>query len=214
MLVYPIDTITDKIATQIEQSRAVNQGAIGASMGALYSVSNAKNLKDVLSECFIVIYHNNMDIGKVFQIPCYPEDISESTSADWSPQTPLGRSSPLSSYSNTSFRTFGISMKLHREMCNGDEEYIDNLLAELRKSVYPEYNSRGLMPPTTIVQFGKFRAKGYVTSITYNWQKPIIDGCYQVCDVSLSFVDVPSTVFSATDLNSVPTNPFRVSIPK
>lgn len=147
---------------------------------------------------------------RIFLLPCYPEGISESQGATWSQNTPLGRSSPLAAYVGTNFRTMTLSFKLHREMVN-DESYIDKVLVELRRAVYPWYVSQGLIPPVATFQFGQFRCKGYVDNVTYNWQKPIIDGNYQVCDVSVSFVDVPEYVFSAQNLGSVPTNPFKVN---
>lgn len=150
------------------------------------------------------------EYDRIFLLPCYPETISESQGASWQTSSPLGRSSPLSAYVGTNYRTISLNFKLHREMID-NEEYIDMILVELRRAVYPWYISQGLIPPVTTFQFGQFRCKGYVESITYNWQKPIVDGHYQICDVGVSFVDVPEYVFSAQDLGSVPTNPFKVS---
>lgn len=167
-------------------------------------------LKGLNSECWMIVNHTGTGSDpsdNIFALPCYPESISESQDANWVTQAPLGRSSPLSTFTGTGYRTFGLSLKLHREMCN-DEAYIDRILSEMRKSVYPKYTKTGMLPPITTFQFGQFRCKGYVTSINYNWQKPIIDGFYQLCDVSLSFVDVPDKVFAANNLTSVPTNPF------
>lgn len=146
---------------------------------------------------------------RILLLPCYPESVSESQGATWSSNTPLGRSSPMSAYVGTNYRTLSLNFKLHREMCN-DENYIDIVLVEMRRAVFPWYVSQGLIPPVATFQFGEFRCKGYVDNLTYNWQKPIVDGHYQVCDVSLSFIDVPEKVFSAQDLGSVPTNPYNV----
>lgn len=180
-------------------------------------------IRNLSSECFMIVHHNgysrtgdryadlafNKGTDIVFTLPCYPDQISESQSANWSQSQPLGRSSPISTFTGTGYRTFGLNFRLHREMVNGDEEYIDRILVELRRSVFPFYVEKGLQPPVTTFQFGKFRCKGYVESVSFSWQKPIIDGYYQCCDVSLNFVDVPDSVFSASDLNSVPTNPYN-----
>lgn len=166
-------------------------------------------------DCFLLIDHSGKGTfskENIFPLPCYPESISESQDANWVPQSPLGRSSPLSTFTGTGYRTFGLSFRLHREMWGGpwneDEKYIDKILVALRKTVYPAYTQTGMLPPVTAFQFGQFRCKGYVTNVGFNWQKPIIDGYYQCCDVSVSFVDVPDKVFAANNLNSVPTNPF------
>lgn len=175
------------------------------------------SLKSIRSECFMIVSHK--DTGwkygwdrqgtNIYALPCYPDSINESQQADWTSVSPLGRSSPLSAYTGTGYREISLNLRLHREMCNGDEAYIDAILSELRRAVYPIYVEKGLEPPITTFQFGQFKCKGYVRSISYNWQKPIIDGYYQLCDVSIPFVDVPDSVFSAKDLSSIPTNPFN-----
>lgn len=152
---------------------------------------------------------NYSSYDRIFLLPCYPDAITESQGATWSNNTPLGRSSPLSAYAGTNYRSISLNFKLHREMCN-DESYIDMILVEIRRAVFPWYVSQGLIPPVATFQFGQYRCKGYVDNVTYNWQKPIVDGMYQVCDVGVSFIDVPEYVFSAQDLSSVPTNPFNV----
>lgn len=183
------------------------------------NVNTAVNssLKSIKSECFMIVSHkeSGWKYGwdrhgeNVFALPCYPESISESQAANWSTINPLGRSSPLSTYTGTEYREFTLSLKLHREMCNGDEAYIDKILVEMRRAVFPIYVEKGLEPPITTFQFGQFKCKGYVRSVNYNWQKPIIDGYYQLCDVSLGFVDVPESVFSAKEIGSVPMNPYN-----
>lgn len=175
-----------------------------------YEQSNSP-LKGLHAECWMIVNHTGTGSDPrddIFALPCYPESISESQDANWVTQSPLGRSSPLSTFTGTGYRAFGLSLKLHREMTN-DEKYIDRILVEMRKAVYPKYTSTGMLPPITTFQFGEFRCKGYITNVGFNWQKPIVDGYYQLCDVSLSFVDVPDKVFAANNLNSVPTNPFK-----
>lgn len=174
-----------------------------------------RELYNMSSECFLRVQHNGWsrkdEKGRdiIFPLPCYPDQISESQSASWSQSSPLGRSSPISTYTGTGYRTFGLNFRLHREMCNGNEAYIDEVLVELRRTVFPYYIEKGLQPPVTTFQFGQFRCKGYVESVSFSWMKPIIDGYYQCCDVSVNFVDVPDSVFSASNLNSVPTNPYN-----
>lgn len=171
------------------------------------------SLGKTCTECFMIIEHPEWDRNgaNIFPLPCYPDNINESQVGNWSEQSPLGRSSPISAFTGTSYREISLNLKLHREMCNGDEQYIDNILIEMRRSVYPHYIKQGLMPPLATFQFGEFRCKGYVKNVSFNWQKPIIDGNYQVCDVSLSVVDVPDSVKSASDISKAsrkPTNPF------
>lgn len=200
---------------------------------SLIDISDAtkQSLMAVKSDCFMIVNHKYQESSGtwvgwnrsgqvhpwkdvVYYLPCYPDSISESQSATWTTINPLGRSSPLSTYVGTEFREFTLNIRLHREMVKSSEEgeaYIDEILTEMRRAVYPYYTAKGLVPPITTFQFGKFKCKGYVRSISYNWQKPIINGHYQLCDVSLGFVDVPNKVYSAKDLGVLPTNPYNRS---
>ena len=171
------------------------------------SLGIASSLKSIQGDCFLIIeYFGITEVA--WEIPCYPESISESQQATWSDVAPLGRTSPLSAYTGTGYRGFSISLKLHREMVMGNEDYIESLLVAMRQCVYPQYTQSGLIPPTVTIMFGEFKAKGFVRSVNFNWQKPIIDGKYQVCDVSLDFIDVPDEVIDANRLTGIPTNPF------
>lgn len=207
-LVYPRKPeLVNLNSTEVQKVDTSNTTAMGT-----YVVGGAY----MSSDCFVKVEHTGIDkvdstsSTYIYALPCYPDQISESQGAQWSQSAPLGRSSPLSAYVGTGYRTMSLPMKLHREMCNGDEAYIDAVLVVLRKSVFPLYLEQGLTPPITTFQFGEFRCKGYVESVNYTWQKPIVDGHYQVCDVSVSFVDVPEQVFSANNLSSKPTNPYNV----
>jgi hypothetical protein len=207
-LVYPrTPELVDLNSTKVQTIDTKDTTALGT-----YIVAGA----NMATDCFVKIEHTGIrqvdstNSTYIYALPCYPDNINESQGAQWSQSAPLGRSSPLSAYVGTGYRSMSFPMRLHREMCNGDEAYIDNLLATLRKSVFPLYIEQGLTPPVTTFQFGEYRCKGYVESVGYNWQKPIIDGHYQLCDVNISFIDVPEEAFSANNLSSMPTNPFNV----
>jgi len=167
-----------------------------------------------MTDCFMIVYHTDVNnpTGSS-ELPCYPDEISENQSAVWSDVQILGRSSPITAYTGTSFRSVSMSFDLHREMENGSNS-IEDVLNLIRKAVYPEYQERGLIPPTTIMAFGTFMVKGIVRSFSYTWKKPIIDNSYQVCSVSIQIDDIPSSVFGSTNLRSTPTNPFGVTDPR
>lgn len=168
----------------------------------------------VSGKCYVKISHKG-GTDTILELPCYPDELQESTSANWSEQNIVGRSSPIAAYTGTGYRTISFSFTLHREMyCNDSDSNdssskIDKILAKLRKSVYPRYISKGLTPPITTFRFGEFVARGYVTSIGYNWKKPIINDKYQVCDVSISMNAYADKIISAGGLSSTsPLNPF------
>lgn len=154
-------------------------------------MSDSKSTKGV---CYVRVstYNDN----SITYLPSYPDDISDSTSSNWSDENIIGRSSPMSAYTGTGYRGVSFSFLLHREM-DGD---IEAGLKAIRSSLYPSYLSAGLNPPITVFRFGDFYVKGIVRSVQYVWQKPIIRSEYQVCNVSVSIDTTPSKVMSATDL--------------
>lgn len=180
-------------------------------------------LKDPnLSLCYMYVYYNKEYFST--RLPVYPESISDNTSANWSDQTIVGRSSPISAFSSTSDRQISFSFTLHREMevfGSSAVHYrsIDDIIAVLRSSVYPKYYSAGLLPPITMFRFGNFYAKGKVTSVGFQWKPPIINGNYQLCEVSVSMncsAVNDGKVLGASDIinnertNFIsPMNPFR-----
>ena len=166
-----------------------------------------------MTDCFIIVYHSDINSPSSSELPCYPDEISENQSAVWSDVQIMGRSSPLTAYTGTGFRSVSMSFDLHREMENGNNS-IENVLRIIRKSVYPEYQEKGLIPPTTIIGFGKFMVRGVVRSYSYTWKKPIIDNDYQVCSVSIQIDDIPTSVFGAANIKATPTNPFGVTDPR
>jgi len=159
-------------------------------------------------DCYMLIIYGGYDSETVhLMLPCYPDELRDSTSANWSQITILGRSSPLATYTGTGFRGVSFSFTLHREMTENDQE-IENILQALRKTVYPEYATTGLKIPITQFVFGNFKVKGMVKSVDFTWKKPIIKDTYQLCDVSISIDETTSNVFSASQLGKSQ-NPFQ-----
>ena len=131
--------------------------------------------------------------------PCIPDEISESTQAYWNPQNIIGRASPVAAMTGTSFRNTTISMKLHRDMyslISNDSNYIDKMLANARRGVYPKQLANGYVPAVVTFTSVNFKIKGMLKDISYSWQKPLIksadgnDLCYAVCDLKFSIDEI------------------------
>lgn len=146
-------------------------------------------------------------LGSGIELPCYPDEITRSTSSNWSDQNIVGRSSPISAYSGTSYMSVSFSFLMHREMATNIEEVIRYLNA----TVYPLYNSSGLIPPITTFRFGTFKVKGIVRNINFTDKKPIIDNEYQVCEASVQIDCIPDDVVGGDDIyyNGYSLNPFN-----
>lgn len=125
---------------------------------------------------YIYLYHTDTLIA----IPTFPESISDSMSVSFSPATMLSRSAPIQSYTGSGPRSFGVVLKLHRDMMNevnveasnlkvdnlAEDDYVDILINQLQGSVLPRYASAEKMvdPPIIAVRFGEdIFCKGVVT---------------------------------------------------
>jgi len=131
--------------------------------------------------------------------PCIPDSISENTSAQWSTQQIIGRASPVAAMTGTSFRSASIGMKLHRDMYSlyyTDPNYIDELLANLRRAVYPKQKTQGYIPAIVTFTSADFKIKGMLQNVDYEWQKPLIENpngsglCYAICDIKFSINEI------------------------
>ena len=107
---------------------------------------------------------------KSVELPVCPDEISDSTTANFPLQSVIGSSSPFAAYVGTGAREISFSMTLHREMPGN----IENVLELLRASVYPKYTNSAVIPPVTRFVFGKFGVKGVVTNVNFTWKKPLI----------------------------------------
>lgn len=142
------------------------------------------------------------------ELPCYPDEIGDSTSANWSDESIIGRSAPISAYTGTGYRNVTFSFPMHREMAGN----IESVIKTLRASVYPRYESKGLTPPITTFRFGDFYVKGIVRNISFTWKKPIINEVYQVCEVSVNIDATPNKVIDTLDIAAASSlNPMKVS---
>lgn len=159
------------------------------------------------SECYAII--TTFNDSETIYIPCYPDEISDTTSVNWSETGIIGRSSPIYSYNGTSSREISFSFDVHREMMGTDNSYlIDKMLEALRAAAYPNYENQGLIPPIVTFRFGNFKTKGILNSVGFTWKKPIVNRHYQYGTVSISMKETPKSIFSASDLYS-PLNPFN-----
>ena len=89
-------------------------------------------------ECYMLLkYGNKGNFGLggnteyLCELPLYPEEVQESINANWEEQSVIGRSAPLSAYSNTSLKSVSFSMDLHRDFLTGSYSLTDENLREI-----------------------------------------------------------------------------------
>lgn len=139
-------------------------------------------------ENYLYMYHVNQFI----LLPTYPDSITDRIASNFSSSTPMSRSAPIYSYSNSGPRSMTINLRLHRDMMNlinkgvsnipvtPDNDYIDVLIKEIQAIALPVYGASEKMvnPPLIAIRFGNdIFIKGVVqggVSLTYN--TPILQG--------------------------------------
>lgn len=82
----------------------------------------------------------------------------------------------------------------------GTRSWYTNMNKMLQISCYPQYTSNGLIPPTTYFVFGQMILKGYVTSYSTSWKKPILNTFYGWNTVSISMQCYPDSIVSAKEI--------------
>lgn len=153
---------------------------------------------------YIYLYHTDTLIA----IPLYPESIEDSMNVNFSYETPMGRSAPIFSYSDSGPRSFQVQLPLHRDMVNEinmsdsnlnidnltDSDYVDVLVNQLQSAALPRYRASEKMinPPIIAVRFGhSIFCKGVVSGpVSVVHSGPILtfkDGKEKYALVTVSF---------------------------
>lgn len=149
---------------------------------------------------YVYLYHTDTLIA----IPLYPETITDSMEVQFSPTTPMLRSAPIFTYSNSGPRSMSITLPLHRDMMQQintkasrlnvplleDEDYVDRMINELQSAALPRYASAEKMvnPPLAAIRFGdSIFCKGVISgSVTAEHSGPILTTNKYAC-VTISF---------------------------
>ena len=141
-------------------------------------------------EKYIYLYH----IDKFIVLPTYPEQISDQLPATFNQTSPLSRSAPIFSYSNSGPRQLTITLSLHRELMTQinygvsnintelvelNDDYVDTLIKQLQAIALPKYSSSTKMvnPPLVALRFGnEIYIKGVVNGgISIQYSLPLLE---------------------------------------
>lgn len=89
--------------------------------------TNTNNLTGFKTwECYMIVKYGKPgnwnvagDDEYLIELPLYPDEVTESIAASWATQQVLGRSSPLSAYTQTDLKSVSFSLTLHRDLITG-----------------------------------------------------------------------------------------------
>lgn len=166
-------TLDVYIPTEDEISRITSTATDGGLKGVIGHASQGK--------CYI-------NVGGVIGIfPCYPEGYSDSHNANFTPQTPMGRSEPFQIYQNSGPRTVNVSFRMDREMTHTTD--IGDLVGLVQSACYPIGNESTIVPRVTLVLGANCSITGVIPSVSTNWGETIIDNQYMVVTLDFSVVE-------------------------
>lgn len=140
----------------------------------------------ILPDCYLYISH--LDDGfQYWQLPGYPDEVSDDMRSTFSETTALGRSAPVYTFSNAGPRSVQISLNFHRDMFEDmpsnvipldGEDKAESFIHALQAIAVPKYNlsNKAIEPPLVAVRLGReVFIKGVVTSgISITYGKPIL----------------------------------------
>lgn len=89
-------------------------------------------------ECYMLLKYGNTSTFGVggtgeylIELPLYPEEVTESITANWEEQNVLGRSSTLAAYAGTSLKSVNFTMDLHRDFLTGSYSLTNQNMQEI-----------------------------------------------------------------------------------
>lgn len=166
----------------------------------------------ILPDCYLYISH--LDEGfKYWQLPGYPDKVTDHMQSEFTPNSALGRSAPVYTFSNSGPRSIQISLSFHRDMFEDmpsnvipkdDEDKAESFIHAIQSIAVPKYNlsNKAIEPPLVAIRLGKeVFIKGIVSGgIQVAYGKPILaNEKYAVVEISFTVSEVDpydsSTVF-------------------
>lgn len=160
---------------------------------------------------YIYLYH----INQFIVIPTFPDSITDTISVNFNKASPMSRSAPIYSYSDSGPRSLQVNLDLHRDMMTEinygvsnakvaiGNDYVDTLINCIQAAALPNYGgSQKLVdPPMIAVRFGNdIFIKGVVTGgVSVTYQLPLLEN-NKYAHVSVSFTVEEVDPYSATQV--------------
>lgn len=141
------------------------------------------------------------------EIPCFPESVSDSTSATWSQEmTTYQHYEPQNTYNKSGPRVVNCTFKIHRAMWDGNQDSgkSEELVSYMQSACYPNYDTQASEPPRVTLTIGKsVRVTGILTSMETTYSGPIgPDNRYDCVDITISITEESDNVLSTEAVRS------------
>ena len=168
-------------------------------------MSYADILSRILPDCYIYISHLDLpEESKYWQLPAYPDEVTDNMESSFPTTTALGRSAPVYTFSHSGPRTINITLNFHRDMFEEmptnvqpkeDEDKAESFIHAMQAIAVPKYNlsNKAIEPPLVAIRLGQeVFIKGVVTSgINVTFGKPIlVNEKYATIKISFTISEV------------------------
>lgn len=159
----------------------------------------------ILPDCYIYISHLDLpEEFKYWQLPGYPDEVTDQMNSSFQENTALGRSAPVYTFSSAGPRSIQISLNFHRDMFEempsnvvprDGEDKAESFIHALQAIAVPKYNlsNKAIEPPLVAIRLGReVFIKGIVNSgISITYGKPIlVNEKYATMKVSFTVSEV------------------------
>lgn len=141
------------------------------------------------------------------EIPCFPESVTDNTSATWSQEMATYQHyEPQNTYNKSGPRVVAATFKIHRAMWDGNQDSgkSEELVAYIQSACYPDYDTQASEPPRVTLIIGKsIRITGILTTMDTTYGGPIgPDNKYDCVDISISIQEESDNVLSTGAVRS------------
>lgn len=157
----------------------------------------------ILPDCYLYISHLDENY-QYWQLPGYPEEVTDSMDSRFEAVTALGRSAPVYTFSNSGPRSINISISFHRDMFEDmpsnvipreGEDKAESFIHALQAIAVPKYNlsNKAIEPPLVAIRLGQeVFIKGIVSGgVSVTFGKPIlVNEKYAIMKISFTVSEV------------------------
>lgn len=162
---------------------------------------------------YIYLHH----IDQFLILPTYPEQMQDQLNVKFNSSTPLSRSAPIYSYSDSGPRSIQFTFRFHRDMMTEinyqrsnfklsgfvDDDYVDTFIRYMQAAALPNYGAAEKLvdPPMVSVRIGnEVFIKGIVNgTVGVSYDLPVLDnGKYAMVEVSFTVYE--TTPYGAMDV--------------
>ena len=211
-------SIFNKVKSAILNNQVVDSSIFG-------SVSTIRGIGLIESKGTNEAYTNPLDWFKIPQdkivlyssiagygvsIPAYPEEISDSRSADYTTMPDLlYQYEPWQMYQGSGPRSITYEFNLHRDMWTGDHSdgMANNLIRFCQAQCYPLYRGSAVHTPlVTLYINGANVITGVMTNVDVQWSGPLgqADDWYLAFKLSFSITEVSQTALNYSSVIQKP----------